>query len=36
MSLNQLTKAKTFSVANFDGTFEKINAFAFLYICSKK
>lgn len=36
MSLNQLTIAKTFSAAIFDGILENINVFVFLYKDSKK
>ncbi len=36
MSLNQLTIAKTFSAANFEGKFENKNAFIFRYDASKK
>lgn len=36
MSLNQVTIAKTFSVANFEGKLENKNRFTFLYNDSKK
>lgn len=36
MSLNQLTIAKTFSAAIFDGTLENKNVFVFVYMASKK
>lgn len=36
MSLNQLTIAKTFSVANFEGKLENKNRLIFLYNASKK
>jgi hypothetical protein len=36
MSLNQLTIAKTFRVANFEGKLENSTTFIFRYSASKK